>query len=84
MSAPVFFKHTYITNPSDTPTDTIVLALDNVTTALQVKMPTPIDESSLQDIQSLQTIIGQAKAMRGADNTKAIQTETQPTDFPPR
>ena len=62
----------------------IAAALNNVTTELQWKFSTLLHEFSLQDIQFLQTILGQAKAIRDSNNTKTITSKNQPTDFPPR
>ena len=76
VSATVFFKQKYTTNPSATPADTIVAALDNVTTALQGRMPILLHEFYLQAIQHLHKILGQAKATQDAKNTKVIKSKT--------
>ena len=65
-----------------TPADTIVNAIDNVTTALPGSMPTPLHESSHQAIQSLQKILNQVRLSSQTDNRVPNLTESKSTNLP--
>ena len=68
VSATVFHKHKYISNPNVTPADTVIAAAGNLASALKGTMPTCLQQSPLADLTRL----------------SEISWRWQPHHFPPR
>ena len=74
ISATVFFKHKYITNPTVTPADAIVAAATNLASALQNNiLAQHLGKLNLNDLKRLQAILQEAAASpRVPDNPSNV------------
>ena len=62
MSATVFHKHKYISNPTATPDDAIIAAAGNLITVIKAHMPHRLQEHPLSKLTRLSTIFSDASA----------------------
>ena len=62
ISATVFHKHRYITNPSVTPEDRVMATAGKLAAELKGRMFTHISETDLQQLEQLGTILNQGWA----------------------
>ena len=63
ISATVFHKHKYISNPTVTPPDSVISASQNLATALKGKIPHYLQESPLSELSRLSKIFSDAAAV---------------------
>ena len=76
ISATVFHKHKYISNPTVTPGDAVIVAAQNLAAALKRKMPHYLQGSPLSKLSRLSKIFSDAAAVpkqNGAPSSAAIQ-----------
>ena len=81
VSATVFHKHKYISNPTVSAADTVMAAAGNLAAALKGKMPQHLKESSLDDLTRLSSIFSQAATGKSAPPLSTNQDHS-PTALP--
>ena len=79
VSATVFYKHTYISNPNVTLADAIIAAAGNLITAIKCHMPHLLQESPLSELTRLSTIFSDAAATPEIEMPQLPLTERSPT-----
>ena len=79
ISATVFHKHKYISNPTVTAADAVIAAASNLAAVLKGKLPQHLKESSLNELTRLSTIFSQAAT--GTSEPPAIQ-QAKPSESP--
>ena len=62
VSATIFFKHKYLSNPTATPDDAIIAAAGNLVTAIKGHLPHRLQESHFSELTRLSTIFSDAAA----------------------
>ena len=62
VSATVFHKHKYVSNPTANPDDAIIVAAGNLITAIKVHLPHRLQEFHLSELTHLSTIFSDAAA----------------------
>ena len=63
ISATVFHKHKYISNPTVTPGDVVITAAHNLAAALKSKMPHYLQEYPFSELSRLSKIFSDAAAV---------------------
>ena len=76
----VSFKHKYISNPTVTPSDPVLVTAQDMTDALQVCMQCHLGDDALQSLLNLQKIFTQAAMnQKAADNLQSEPPQTKQT-----
>ena len=87
VSDTVFFKHKYLTQPTVTPKDAIMMAAKQLAKALAGNLPATIGETELQELERLQNAFTKAVDAQEAPQQRvqeeAPQPRVAPTAAPP-
>ena len=76
ISVTVFHQHRYISNPTVTPVDAVIAAIENLTATLKNKIPQCLQSSPLNEITRLGTILADMTETRAAHPVKPLQPVT--------
>ena len=72
LSATVFQKHKYITNPDITPEDRVIVAAGKLADTLKVLMPPHLSENILYQLERIGTILKHERTQTVQPNTPRI------------
>lgn len=78
MSATVFFKHKYITNPTVSPADIIISAANRMSKALRKYTPNNMCEEDVDALGRLKNIFKQAENHEEEAGIQPVETQISP------
>ena len=73
ISATIFHKHKYISNPTVTPADAVITDMENLTATLKNKIPHHLQLSPLNELTRLSTILSDTTDTTTAHPVKPLQ-----------